>query len=330
MTPVKNWTALRTSGVARKMESTAASAMRITRDLMLSPLVRSNLTTNIVITNGTTAININRCWIEVYYIPPSLFSHITLPLTLFNSFHLFLSSPVSQTLWSTVPAAQAPCLCLAASCLKQASRLTPSTSTTPAATAHSKMAEWSSSSTMRITLVEPLWGYNSFYTKDLQNKLFFREVLSWSVNLWAKPKWQNPQQFKYVYSEFTAEYGWNHCWFLPKTLTPVCAVCCPTEQQHPLHLWELNPGGGQLSRWPHQQRETDTTALLLCLPPHSGTLHGHGHQPPGEVGFAIMSALLSHFFLVSLQCLSPVTKHNKLCINQWLVHGDWILLFLTH
>ena len=142
----------------------------------------------IVITNGTAA-NINRCWIEVYYIPPSLFSHITLPLTLFNSFYLFLSSPLSQTLWNTVPAAQAPCLCLAASCLKQASRLTPSTSTTPAATAHSKMAEWSSSSTMRITLVEPLWGYNSFYTKDLQNKLFLRGVLSWSVNLWAKPKY---------------------------------------------------------------------------------------------------------------------------------------------
>ena len=109
MTPVKNWTALRTSGVARKMESTAASAMRITRDLMLSPLVRSNMTTDIVTTNGTTAITITRCWIEVYYFPP-LFSHITLPLTLFNSFHLFLSSPVSQTLWSTVPAAQAPCL----------------------------------------------------------------------------------------------------------------------------------------------------------------------------------------------------------------------------
>ena len=156
LTPVKSWTALRMSGVARKMESTAASAMRITRSLMLSPLVRSNMTTDIVTTNGTTAINITRCWIEVYYIPPSLFSHITLPLTLFNSFHLFLSSPLSQTLWSTVPAAQAPCLCLAASCLKQASRLTPSTSTTPAATAHSKMAEWSSSSTMRITLVEPL------------------------------------------------------------------------------------------------------------------------------------------------------------------------------
>ena len=189
MTPVKNWTALRTSGVARKMESTAASAMRITRDLMLSPLVRSNMTTDIVTPDGTTAINITRCWIEVYYIPPSLFSHITLPLTLFTSFHLSLSFPLSQTLWSTVPAAQAPCLCLAASCLKQASRLTPSTSTTPAATAHSKMAEWSSSSTMRITLVEPLWGYNSFYTKDLQNKLFFREVLSWSVNLWAKPKY---------------------------------------------------------------------------------------------------------------------------------------------
>ena len=47
MTPVKNWTVLRTSGVARKMESTAASAMRITRDLMLSPLVRSNMTTDI-------------------------------------------------------------------------------------------------------------------------------------------------------------------------------------------------------------------------------------------------------------------------------------------
>ena len=45
MTPVKNWTALRTSGVARKMESTAASAMRITQDLMLSLLVRSNVTT---------------------------------------------------------------------------------------------------------------------------------------------------------------------------------------------------------------------------------------------------------------------------------------------
>src|SRR4029434_65426 len=73
---------------------------------------------------------------------------------LIRLFYLFLSSPFSQTLWNTVPAAQAPCLCLAASCLKQASRLTPSTSTTPAATAHSKMAEWSSSSTMRITLVE--------------------------------------------------------------------------------------------------------------------------------------------------------------------------------
>ena len=114
----------------------------------------------------------------MYYIPPSLFSHITLPLTLFDSFYLFLSSPFSQTLWNTVPAAQAPCLCLAASCLKKASLLSPSTSTTPAATAHSKMAEWSSSSTMRITLVEPLWGYNGFHTKDLQNKLFFRGVLS--------------------------------------------------------------------------------------------------------------------------------------------------------
>ena len=93
MTPVKNWTALRTSGVARKMESTAASAMRITRDLMLSPLVRSNLTTNIVITNGTTAININRCWIEVYYILPSLFSHITLPLT-HSTLSTFFSPPL--------------------------------------------------------------------------------------------------------------------------------------------------------------------------------------------------------------------------------------------
>ena len=269
----------------------------------------------IVITNGTAA-NINRCWIEVYYIPPSLFSHITLPLTLFNSFYLFLSSPLSQTLWNTVPAAQAPCLCLAASCLKKASLLSPSTSTTPAATAHSKMAEWSSSSTMRITLVEPLWGYNSFYSKYLQNKLFFRGLLSWSVNLWAKPKYlakndkapnslnmftQNSQQNM---DETIVGFYQRH-W-------PLYMLSVATEQHDPLHLWELNPGGGQLSRWRDQQRETDTTALLLCLPSHSGTLHGHGHQSPGEVGFAIMSALLSHFFLVSLQCLSPVTKHNTL------------------
>ena len=50
MTPVKSWTALMMSGVARKIESTTASAMRITRDLILSPMVRSNMTTDIVTT----------------------------------------------------------------------------------------------------------------------------------------------------------------------------------------------------------------------------------------------------------------------------------------
>ncbi|KAL2101801.1 hypothetical protein ACEWY4_003562 [Coilia grayii] len=90
---IASWTALRMSGVARKMECTAASAMRIMSDLTLSPL----------------------------------------------------------TLWSSVLAAREPCLCLAASCLRQGSQHTPSTSMTPAATAHSKMEEWSSFSTMTTT-----------------------------------------------------------------------------------------------------------------------------------------------------------------------------------
>ena len=94
MTPVKNWTALRTSGVARKMESTAASAMRITRDLMLSPLVRSNMTTDIVTTNGTTAITITRCWIEVYYIPPSFYFPISLFPSPCSTLSTFFSPPL--------------------------------------------------------------------------------------------------------------------------------------------------------------------------------------------------------------------------------------------